>query len=278
MDAQNPFHPVERAILSDYFGVPRPHDLTGITIPRANDSKSVVRINSDPDRGAKDGADEIRSGADDRTEEPASIEETAEVVPASTIPIMVEVDMWGKESKSGLANAVARIALSGVQSNLPQWFASGSDGCTIRGRRRWPPKRDVAMPEPQHLFTIVWALSAPGFSSPERYYCTLIPGFDRYVVTASSDSPDAFGYEDIALGWFNACEPILTGCQHILIEWWRESLSWDGEAWEFFTSAGLVSEEVALRWRAEVWPDNAAEWGEEQLEEEDEEGPDDADE
>ena len=52
---------------------------------------------------------------------------------------------------------------------------------------------------PKHLFTINWANSAPGLSWPEAYYVTQLPGWDVYIVTASQDTDEIYGYEDFAI-------------------------------------------------------------------------------
>ena len=67
--------------------------------------------------------------------------------------------------------------------------------------------------EPELLFCVNWADSAPGISWPEAYYVTFIPGLDHYVVTASRDSRDLFGCTDC--NWF--CERLsasFTGLQN----------------------------------------------------------------
>ena len=53
---------------------------------------------------------------------------------------------------------------------------------------------------PQLVCTINWADSGPGYSWPESYHVTYLPGFDRFVMTASRDGPDAWGCVDQAIG------------------------------------------------------------------------------
>jgi hypothetical protein len=52
------------------------------------------------------------------------------------------------------------------------------------------------------LFAIDWAVQGPGFSWPVYYHLVWVPIYERFVVTASADCPDAFGYADFALGHF----------------------------------------------------------------------------
>jgi hypothetical protein len=47
---------------------------------------------------------------------------------------------------------------------------------------------------------INWADSGPGLSWPADYNLVWLPTYDRFVLTYSADSPDAFGYCDFALG------------------------------------------------------------------------------
>lgn len=50
-----------------------------------------------------------------------------------------------------------------------------------------------ARPEPELVCCINWADSGPGYSWPESYYVTYLPGLEKYIVTASLDSPDVWG-------------------------------------------------------------------------------------
>src|SRR5262245_51188908 len=158
MSMRQIFHPQERAILCDYFGLERPEELQAIDV-------------SAPD------------GANDDPEQ----------------PVLVEPDADKHVSTYGVANAVARLLLARVQSRLPQWIARKNDEIVL-GRRHRKPKTRQVDPLPRFLFAINWADSGPGFSWPEAYHAIYVPGFDRFVVTASQDSPDAYGYADIAVG------------------------------------------------------------------------------
>jgi hypothetical protein len=50
--------------------------------------------------------------------------------------------------------------------------------------------------------------SGPGFDWPVTYKLVWTPIYDRYVVTASADCPDAFGYADFALGHFGRSDDV----------------------------------------------------------------------
>ena len=89
-----------------------------------------------------------------------------------------------------LANAVATLALSTVQSRLPQCGVFDGEGRLTLARKRTPAwRRDIVL-LPQHLFTINWADTAPGISWPETYYAAYLP-----VITMQRDhNQDRFAY------------------------------------------------------------------------------------
>ena len=152
--------------------------------------------------------------------------------------------------------AVAQILLERVQERLPQWAALTDDGVIlarpILDRRA---QRKVEL-WPQHLLTINWANSGPGFSWPVAYSAIYVPGFDRTVVTASGDCPEAFGdASDIALGHFGPEETLLQGSGAIIRGDWRKRLDRGGERWVSLIAAGLVSKAEANAWADEVWLD-----------------------
>jgi hypothetical protein len=68
------------------------------------------------------------------------------------------------------------------------------------------------------LLCINWADSGPGFSWPEAYHITRIPGFDQHIVTASRDSPDAWGCTDHAIGFCDANVPFKEAASEIIIK------------------------------------------------------------
>jgi hypothetical protein len=170
-----------------------------------------------------------------------------------------------------LENAVARIALAPIQGQLPQWAAYDSNHTIFARTVREFPERD-ATSHPLLLFGINWATSGPGFSWPEDYYVTWIPHYDRYVVTASSDSKDVHGFEDIALGFFQGgagegndrerIESIITG-------YWTGGSDVQS-SWEDIWKEGAIDEVTALRWRKEVWHAEEENENEEKTEESDE--------
>lgn len=158
-------------------------------------------------------------------------------------------------SEFEIPNAVARIALSRVQNGLPSWACTNSEGEILVARQYSDHENRVVELLPQYLFTINWADSGPGFSWPEAYYLTWLPEFDRYVVTASQDSPDCYGYEDIAIG-SSALFPDRVGIARDIITnfWNRQRKEYDQQPWEYLFGNGLVTSEESYRWRESVWP------------------------
>ncbi len=172
---------------------------------------------------------------------------------AGIVPVL---DLWNQDSDLALDNAVARICLSGIQEALPQWAACDSKtgklvtlARDIKSPLELPPRILLT----KHLVTINWADSAPGYSWPEAYYATELPYFDVVVVTASADSPDAVGYCDIAIGWFNRSAKR----EHELAErikgYWSHRAACGQRAWAYLVDEGEIDADAAAAWREEVW-------------------------
>lgn len=150
-------------------------------------------------------------------------------------------------------NAVARLLLSRVQRNLPQW-ASYKDGVPTWARKHWPARGGAVQVLPRRLLEINWADSGPGFSWPEAYHATFLPGYERWVVTASADTDEVYGYEDIAIGHFRSGVPVRDGSRKLIKRWWRRRKREDQQAaWVDVWAKGLISEDEALDWRDAVW-------------------------
>jgi hypothetical protein len=179
----------------------------------------------------------------------------------------VDEDAWD-EGKDGIAplpsgtgydglmieNVVARICLRSSTVKLPQWASVSPAGVTL-GRRE-PRRRSARRSlQPRHLLTINWADSGPGFSWPEAYHVTAPPGYGVCIVTASADSPDAYGYCDVAIGWFHGDVTDLEQSGECVRTWWhRQKVEGSLERWSWLFTTGDVDEEAAARWADEVWP------------------------
>jgi hypothetical protein len=117
------------------------------------------------------------------------------------------------------------------------------------------PSRSVVL-LPQHLFTINWADSGPGISWPEAYHVTYIPDYDRYVVTASQDSKDMWGFNDLAIGSFNGDIPLIEGCRMMLIDWWQSQCGdYEQGRWAYVWEEGKIDTRTARAWGDLVWPE-----------------------
>lgn len=161
-----------------------------------------------------------------------------------------------QENSLALGNAAARIALATIQDKLPQWgsFTPGY-GITLSRTLRLYPVRRVNS-QPLHLFSINWAESGPGFSWPEAYYVTWIPYYDRFVVTASADSKDFFGFEDILLGSFAGSPEKgadLRAIRESIIAFWIKHHNDGYEAWEGLIRVGAIKNTTVHAWKSKVW-------------------------
>jgi len=222
LNPENYYEAGEIAILRAYFGLkPRPEDLS---LAELYEVPSDEAADADPD-APRVGPIRLRH-----------VEATEQV--------------------SELNEAVARICLAEVQDRLPQWWSSSEERGVVIGRARFAaPERTFTPLHPERLLCINWADSGPGFSWPEDYYVTLLPGFGRYVLTASADSPDTYGVTDFALGWFRASEDRIAGSKRLLVRWWRETARHDGGPWAYLFNEGLIDVKEAYRMRKRVWGD-----------------------
>lgn len=164
---------------------------------------------------------------------------------------LVPCDNYGNVV-SDLNHAVARICLSEIQRELPQWIDDSLD-VPMYGRYRFETPKRMAPLRPELLLEINW--SASGLSWPELYCVTHIPAFHRYVVTLSTDSTENWGVNDFALGWFDDGEGVIPGSNRIILRWWRRLRDGsDQTAWEE-ARGYAINEDDAWDMRRRVWPD-----------------------
>jgi hypothetical protein len=189
-----------------------------------------------------------------------NIESESDSLEQTTGAIRLTVDVFGTYGEYAVSNAVARQILSGIQRKLPQWAAVYADG-RVDLARSYTPKRLAKVDLlPRFLFEINWADSGPGFSWPEAYHVTYLPGFNRYVVTASQDSPDAYGYTDEAIGHFPVDEAISEGIRRVFTAWWKgQADGWDQHRWAYLFLTGDVDEETAASWADQIWDSESGE-------------------
>ena len=152
-----------------------------------------------------------------------------------------------------IANAVATLALSNVQSRLPQCGVLDEEGRLTLTRKSNPAgRRDVVL-LPQHLFTINWADTGPGISWLEAYFAIYLPIIDRYVVTASMDCPDMWGVTDLAIGSFDAETDLIMGSGEVISAWWAMQRDHDQERFAYVWTEGRIVLETANQWADQVW-------------------------
>jgi len=153
--------------------------------------------------------------------------------------------------------AVAQVLLAAREATLPQWGMVKADGEVVLGRQafeRAEPGGPLRF-HGQFVCCINWADSGPGFSWPESYHVFRVPGFERYVVTASRDSTDACGCTDNAIGHCAADIPAEEAARSMITAFWRmQRDSWDQQRWACLFDTGLVDRDVAQGWADEVWP------------------------
>jgi hypothetical protein len=177
-----------------------------------------------------------------------------EADPENPRAIKLEPDAWGsRDQEQAIRNAVARIALSRIQTSLPQFAVCCPDKIEF-AREIAPSRSRLVELLPRHLFTIDWAMTAPGVSWPEAYYLTWLPGVERWVVTASRDSPEVGGYCDTTLGHFGAQPDPVDGAGQVIGGHWCDLMTeYDQQHWEVFFEAGMVDRATAMAWADEVW-------------------------
>jgi hypothetical protein len=226
------FDAVEKDILRRYFGLK----------PRLADHEILEAALPDDDEPAEDGGDDA---CDDAELDGARRRDAQRGVRMRDVHSLDVEDL-------ALSDAVARICLNAIRGRLPNWSTVTDEGfVTARRRER---KRAAQVPLlPRFLFSIDWAMSAPGYSWPEVYHATFIPGFDRWIVTASLDGTDTWGVSDLALGSFRAREDFEQGCADAITFHWALQRRTGQEAWQLFDEAGTISRKTAMAWRREIW-------------------------
>lgn len=149
---------------------------------------------------------------------------------------------------------VGAFAVRDIQERLPNCGICREDGVVLtrpihRNRRSIKVAGAV-----RFLFGINWADTAPGLSWPAEYHLVWLPGFERWVLTYSADSPDAMGYCDFALGVISPDDDWRMAVRRILVDDWRFQFNeWDQAPWAYVWHAGLVTANEAMAWRREAW-------------------------
>jgi hypothetical protein len=164
-----------------------------------------------------------------------------------------------------LAIAVAQILLHHIQGTLPQWSSASGDTLQLN-RQAHKRHKDARLAfNPQLVCTINWADSGPGYSWPESYHVTYLPGFDRFVMTASRDGPDAWGCADHAIGVADGSLSPVEAAQQVITEFWRMLMNeFEHSRWVYLFDVGLIDTKTANLWADEVWCPSEEETDEEE--------------
>lgn len=168
-----------------------------------------------------------------------------------------ENDIAEDAQVGALEIAVARIILNPIQSTLPQWAGVRGDGHLALNRKpiKRHPKATALTLNPRLICCVNWADSAPGFSWPESYHVTYIPGFEKFIVTSSRDGAEPFGSADHALGWGHAAEGELLVAKRLMQKFWQGHVyDWDQGRWIYLFDEGLIDRATADAWADEIWP------------------------
>jgi hypothetical protein len=86
------------------------------------------------------------------------------------------------------------------------------------------------------------------------YYVAWLPYYDRFVVTASADCPEGFGYCDFAIGSFGVGTPVKEGVRKVICDDWHDQRVREQQRWAYLFDVGLISNEEANAWADDVWP------------------------
>ncbi len=153
--------------------------------------------------------------------------------------------------------AVAQVLLESTQDELPQWGMVDELDEVVLGRHafgRAEPAGRLSFAG-DFVCCINWADSGPGMSWPEAYHVFRVPGFGRYVVTASRDSADACACTDNAIGHCPMDVSPREAARKLMQAWWRMQVDgWDQPRWAYLFSTGLIDADEAGCWADEVWP------------------------
>ena len=83
---------------------------------------------------------------------------------------------------------------------------------------------------------------------------TYLTGFDKFVVTASRDGPDAWGCDDHAIGVANGSLGPVDAAKEVVAEFWRMQINaWEQPRWAYLFAQGLIDTKTADAWADEVW-------------------------
>ncbi len=152
--------------------------------------------------------------------------------------------------------AIAQLVLRTVRRRLPSSEVTQHTCIRPTDRALIRPWESNLALLPWHIVTVGWPGNGPARSNAEAYYLAWLPYYDRYVVTASWDTPDYWGYHDAALGDFRRTADPMRDLQCVISDWWNvQACRYRSAKWRYVFQPGLVSSETARAWARAVWPD-----------------------
>ena len=152
--------------------------------------------------------------------------------------------------------AVAQILNRNIQSRLPNSgivdeYGSVTLTRNINKKNKLSPSKIAFIP--RLIFSINWGDAGPGISWPEQYRITYVPDYEKYIITASSDTQDYYhGISgDIALG---VSGDTIKDMKSVIIGHWNElKLEYEQEEFAKIIQEGLIDKNEINKWKKEVW-------------------------
>jgi hypothetical protein len=169
--------------------------------------------------------------------------------------LLLTEGLWGQPRE--IENAVARLVLEGIENRLPTFAVMDTKTWSLQTSRPSPSKQASERPVvslPTFLFEINWATSGPGFDWRETYHVTFLPEYEVHIVTASQDSPDALGFCDLSIGYFEKSEDPVSDAVQVVRDWWLEKVAeYDAIEYESLCGLGAASAAQVAKITGEVW-------------------------
>jgi hypothetical protein len=175
--------------------------------------------------------------------------------PASFQQLFDTMEVPTNAEPDRLQIAVAQILLHQVQDSLPQWGKTTNNGTLVTNRKRHKRHKDARLHfTPRLLFCINWASSGPGFEWPEAYHVTYVPGWEKYIFTASRDGDDTLGCADHAIGTADKSDDLQQAARKVLTSYWQgQADEYNQPGWESCIEEGLIDDRTANAWAKAVW-------------------------
>lgn len=171
--------------------------------------------------------------------------------------LLLQSGLWDQPLE--IENAVARLVLEGVESRLPNFTVMNTETRFVQTSRPAPSKRALTrsvVSLPTFLFEINWATSGPGFDWRESYHVSFVAEYGVHIVTASQDSPDALGFCDLSIGYFDKSDDPTSHALAVVRDWWLSKVAdYDAGEYESLCCTGAANRAQIAEITSEVWAD-----------------------